>query len=204
MKLIRKFMRWFNQDYSKPVEKYGEYGNSGTLIKPKWGFIIPHLGSAGGARTPDSMRKNINEYEYGIIMSKASKHPFATRNKSGVKGASKALKKVGAIFSLESHKNAYNGLSRGFEALVLEGDDLSFRYAVEIATQFKASFPDRNLRHGNGVRFVKPNERGGKNLVDAKKGGMEVAILAEPFFIDNPKEWIEPTRMAQFWDKVLV
>jgi len=86
----------------------------------------------------------------------------------------------------------------------MKGDKLSLKYAELIAESFKHHFPDRILRHGNGVKIVTKGERGYNNLFIAKKNGMEVALLSEAFFIDNSSEWIEPREMGAFWKETLV
>ena len=162
----------------------------------KWGVIIPHTSTKSGAETKDN---KWNEYDYALAM---NIEPFETRDKDGVYGAASGLIERGRYWSLEPHLNAYNHTAKGFEVLVMEGDSKSFDIALKIAAMFEDQFPDRVLRHGDGVKIVSSGDRGYYNLKEAKRAGMQVSILSEAFFIDNPDEWIEPKAMAEFWEKV--
>jgi hypothetical protein len=182
---------------SQPSIGYGE------KPEPKyiWGLIIPHTKNSGGA---SSKEKKMNEYEYGLKFASYMPQPRETRDEGGVPLAAKRLKIKGCNASLEGHKNAYNSTAKGFEILVMETDLESIRVAEIIAQNFKQANPDRVLRHGNGVKKIKPGDRGYSNLKSAKDNGMKIALLAEDFFIDNPAEWIEPSVLAEFWKNNLV
>lgn len=212
---IKEFTQGFNQGW---LEQTGENfmikdclsnligkKDPGGFGKPepkyKWGIIIPHTKKSPGASTAD---KKINEYEYALSMVPHMAKPYATRDKAGVSGAASELKKLGINASLEPHKNAYNNMAKGFEILVLANDSESIRVAEIMAQNFKDLYPERTLRHTNGVKKIKSGDRGYSNLIAAKKAGMEIALLSEAFFIDNPKEWISPEEMASFWNGQLV
>lgn len=201
MKFFKWVKRFFTRDYSGTTEVYESHGNPGKEFKANWGIIIPHTKSTGGAGNDTH---KMNEYYYGLKMVKTLGLPFETRDSGGVRGATKRLLSKGIKCTLEPHKNAYNGKAFGFEILVLKGDDLSIHYAELFAQAFKARFPDRRLRHGNGLKVLNKGDRGAGNLVASKKAGAEVALLSEAFFIDNDSEWIAPEEMAQFWSEQLV
>lgn len=198
-------MKWLWRKIKKCLgikKKYESHGEAGEPQAFKWGIIIPHTKKASGA---SSDKYNHNEYTYGMVMAEYSKFPYETRDLGGVKGAAARLRKRKVNASLEPHKNAYNGKAKGFECLVLEGDQLSYDYAAEIAMQFKRTFPTRVLRQsGTGVKVIKKGDRGYWNLAAAKAQGMEIALLSEAFFIDNDSEWIPPMEMTKFWREVLV
>lgn len=164
-----------------------------------FGLIIPHTEKQPGAST----ESGFTEYHYALRMAAQTHLPYATRNIGGVTGAAKLLKKKGCNASLEPHLNAFNTYAEGFEILALEGDSSSIDAAILIAEQFAKWFPDHKIRGKNGVKIIRPTDRGGSNLVKAKKAGMEIALLSEAFFIDNPKDYIDHSTMADFWELVL-
>lgn len=179
----------------EPTLGYGE-------LKAKWGIIVPHTAEASGAMSPT---KEWSEYEYGLKLAYLlSPMPHATRDNIGVYGAAKLLVKEGCNCSIEPHLNAYNGIAEGFEILVLKDDSASLTEAIRIAKAFELMFPSRKMRARGGVKSISPKDRGGSNLVSAKKAGMKVALLSEAFFIDNKTDWIPPLDMAAFWKEVLV
>lgn len=178
--------------------KAGGYGE--PVPKYKFGLIIPHNKKAQGAESPSG----VSEYKYALEMAPHAGFKYYTRDEAGVLGASKNLAKWGISASLEPHLNAYNGKAKGFEILALATDSESIKLAEFIAEEFKQAFPGRVIRQGNGVKKVVKGDRGYQNLIDAKKGGMKIALLSEAFFIDNASEWIDPKEMAAFWKSVLV
>ena len=190
-------MKCFKRNYHKPSREYGSHGE-GEQFKPAWGIIVPHLDRAGGAETPSG---RWNEYKYGLHMAKFMDKAHATRDEGGVYGAAKELKKYGCNASLEPHKNAYNGKANGYEILILKGDHLSKHYAELFLEEFSRKYPQRKNR---GIKEMTKGGRGYKNLIDAKRAGMEVALLSEMFFIDVAGEWLEPHVMGKFWEEVLV
>jgi len=184
----------FKKDYSKPskpVESHGE----GEPFKPVWGFINPHLKNAGGAMHP---QKKVDEYRYGVMMKNHHDYPLEFRDDGGVYGAAKRLIKHGCNASVESHKNAYNKKVNGMEILVLKNDRLSIEYAEMFIEEFRVMFPGVPIR---GIKQKSKGDRGAKNLIDAKRAGMDIALLTEDFFIDS--HWIAPQKLAEFYKRVL-
>lgn len=188
----------FKRDYTKPSREYASHGE-GRTFKPVWGYVVPHTRVAQGAETPDN---KWSEYSHGMVTAPLTELPYSTRDDGGVKGAVKRLIGFGLInASWEDHRNAYNEKVGGAEILYMHGDDLSKYYAEMILESFAAKFPDRKIRGAKGKR---KGDRGYNNLLLAKKGGVDVALLGELFFIDNPKDFIEPAVMAEFLKSVLV
>ena len=205
-------MNWFNRMLSRIRNFFRKKPKPGVEdgvkdpvtqkeFKYNWGFIVPHTKRAGGAV---SREKGINEYEYGLKLVKLLKWPWDTRDKGGVFGAASRLRKKGVNATIEPHKNAFNGKAHGFELLVMKGDDLSGEVARHICEAFQEKYPNRKLRYDNGIKWSKPGDRGYGNLKAAKDAGIDVVILSESFFIDNPKEWITHQEMAKFWRDVLI
>lgn len=188
------------KDYSKPSRDYGSHGE-GEDFKPKWGYIVPHTEKAQGAETPDN---KWSEYKHGlsVAVGNADFIPWDDRNNGGVSGAVKRLISSHDINSTwEDHRNAYRGVTAGAEILCIRGDSLSKHYAEMILDSFNSYFPNRNIR---GVKEMKKGGRGYGNLLASKKAGADVALLGELFFIDNPKDFIPPEKIATFLRKVLV
>lgn len=186
------------RDDSKPTNDIGSHGE-GESFKPKWGYIVPHTKKAGGAETPDN---KWSEYQYGkvVAITNGAFIPWDDRNHGGVKEASKRLVAHGCNSLFEDHKNAYRGFTRGAEILVIRGDELSIKYAEFILEEFKKQFPDHPIR---GIKQMKKGGRGYNNLRDMKRGGADVALLGEMFFIDNVKDWIDQDTYAKFLVRVM-
>lgn len=169
------------------------YGYGDRPFTPQWGIIIPHTMKAQGAVTYDGI---YTEYVYGTIMIPMIGVPFAKRDENGVYGAAKDLRSVKVNATIEPHFNAFNGRAAGAEILILREDGLSRHYAELFLDIFKETYPSRKIR---GVKEVGPRDRGYSNLLNSKKVGMEVAILSELFFGDNPKDFLLPEDQATYW-----
>ena len=163
----------------------------------KWGVIVPHTEKAKGA-----YGNNTNEYDYGLKLAKAIGLPYETRDAGGVGGATKRLKARGVTATLEPHKNAYNGKAKGYEILILKGDERSKIEALHFIKLFEDKYPNRYKRNGNGIKEVSKGDRGYYNLTAARQY-MQVALLSEMFFIDNPHDYLSPFVMGEFWKKAL-
>lgn len=184
---------------AKICSKFNSYGEGETFV-PRWGIVIPHDVARQGAMSADG---RYSEYRYGKLMASMIELPYADRNNGGVAGAIKQLKAKKCNASVEVHFNAYNGHAHGAEILVLEGDDLSERYARLFVESFAERYK-RKLRHDKGIKKVKRGDAGYINLITAKANGMKVAMLTELFFGDNYEEFIPPTEQAMFWESHLV
>lgn len=190
---MKRLIRFFKNIFRRKLPE----STRGPL---KWGIIIPHTYKAQGA---SNKQDTVTEYQYADKMSWRINHSSEFRDNGGVYGAAERLFESGCNASIEPHLNAFNGKAKGFEILAMAGDTRSISEGIRIAKAFKEMFPDRLLRHGNGVKIVKRGDRGYKNLKDARYAGMRVALLSEAFFIDNPDEWISHYDMAEFWESVL-
>lgn len=189
-------MKCFKRNYHKPSREYGSHGE-GEQFKPSWGYMVPHLKNAQGADTPD---KKWSEYKYGQSVATLLGLPWETRDEGGVKGASQRLVARNCNCIFEDHKNAYRGTSFGFEILILKGDSLSKQYAELIMDEFERRYPKRRNR---GIKEMTKGGRGYNNLLNHKRGGADVALLGEMFFIDNPHEFINPSEYVNFLKSVL-
>lgn len=189
----------FKKDYSKPSKPVGSHGE-GDTFKARFGYIVPHTEKAQGAETPN---KKTSEYQYGLSVAVTNDASILwdDRNDGGVKAAARRLVKKGCNATFEDHKNAYNNKVGGAEILVIKGDQLSKDKAELILEAFKLRFPKRNIR---GVKEMRKGGRGYNNLIAAKKGGADIALLGELFFIDNDSDFIPVNTYADFLKEVLV
>ena len=192
-------MKCFKKDYSKPSRDYGSHGE-GENFTPVWGYIVPHTKNAQGAETPDN---KWSEYKHGqsVAVKNAVVIPWDDRDSGGVRPAVERLVSKGVNATWEDHRNAYRGTTGGAEILYIHGDDLSKYHAEMILDAFKAKYPDRNIR---GAKAKRKGDRGYNNLLAAKKGGADVALLGELFFIDNPNDYLSPDEVAEFLLSVFV
>ena len=188
MSCIKKAVR---KHITKPDTGFG-YGEP---IKHKVGCIIPHVLKAQGAETIGGL----TEYRYAFEEIPKDK-PYKTRDEAGVKGAARELKKLKCNTSIEPHKNAFNEKANGYEILVMDGDKVSYDFAMNILQAFEEMFPTHKNR---GIKTLSRGDRGYYNLRDAKRGGMKAAILTELFFIDCYQDFILPETMREFWERVL-
>ena len=164
-------------------------------IPLSWGIIIPHNHTQQGAVGV----KNHSEYIYGVLLAESLGMKYATRDLSGVKGAARELFRHDRNASIEPHFNAFNRRVKGAEILVMEGDSESKYYAEMFMELFADMFPERKIRHGNGIKEVRRGNRGFYNLKTARNNGMEVSLLPELFFGDNHGDWMSVSEQAKFW-----
>lgn len=164
--------------------------------KKKIAIIIGHGNGDGGANTWNGS----NEFAYNSVVAeyikKHCKHNIETfyRGSSGIVGV--ALKTVSwnPDISIELHLNSYNGKARGCEVLVLEGDNQSAELGRKFAHAFCREY-ERVMRGDKGVKWISSGDRGAASLKVLKP--IKQSILVEPFFADNPNEWIEPLDYAK-------
>lgn len=179
-------MSWFSK-----TRGYGE----GVRFKPRFGFIVPHTAKAQGAMSI----YQITEYQYwlSVITNLPTLNPSMIRSR-GLDYAASNLAGKGVNVSIEPHFNAFNKSAHGMEVLILKGDSLSREYAVHMVELFRDHFPDRRVRHGDGILEVSRGDRGYKNLKIAKKY-MKAALLPELFFGDNEEDFMPREASSYFF-----
>lgn len=151
-----------------------------------WGCIVPHSRFQMGAKRFDN---KLTEYEYGLQMAPYLMLPWDTRDNGGINDAAKRLKKFYNVDALiEPHFNAFNGKVSGAEILVI--DEVSYAHAKKILEHW-------GKNEVRGVKLISSGARGYTNLFLMKKH-VEVAILTELFFGDNPLDYVEPIEQALF------
>ena len=188
----------------KPVEtpSSSDLGPSVASRKiKKIAIIIGHgYGDSGAPSKWNSPIKD--EYDYNKIVAEYLKKTVKSkeiklfhRGATGITGVNTQVRLWDDDLSLELHCNSFNGKAHGCEILALSGDKESIKIGQDIAQDFCKRF-NRKLRDGDGVKELKKKERGHYSLALVDDG--YPSILLEPFFIDNPSEWIEPLVYAEF------
>lgn len=145
--------------------------------------------------------KKVAEYIKENVRSKEIKLFY--RGSTGITGVNTQVRLWDDDLSLELHCNSYNGKAYGCEILALSGDKESIKIGQDIAQDFCKRF-NRKLRDGDGVKELKKKDRGHYSLALVDDG--YPSILLEPFFIDNPNEWIDPVIYGKFlveWIEVI-
>lgn len=92
------------------------------------------------------------------------------------------LKELGVTAAIEFHYNAYEGESSGHETLYWESSKRGITLAKSILQALDQEFPDHPSR---GIQPKSANDRGALFLSLTHCP----AVIAEPFFGDNPTEW---------------
>lgn len=167
----------------------------------KIAIIIGHgHGDPGAPSKWDSPIKD--EYDYNKIVAEYLKANVRSkeiklfyRGATGLTGVNTQVRLWDDDLSLELHCNSFNGKAHGCEILALSNDKESIKIGQDIAQDFCKRF-NRRLRDGDGVKELKKGDRGHYSLALVDDG--RPSILLEPFFIDNPNEWIEPIHYAKF------
>jgi len=180
-----------------PIEqKQDTVGSVGT--GKKVALIVGHGAGDGGAEAFNGM----SEFNYNSFV--AEEVEKAIKNKQikvfyrgagGIAGVASKAVAWNPEVCIEMHLNSFNGIAAGCEVLVLNGDEESAKLARQFASSFCTKF-SRKLRGDKGVKWLASSERGGLSLKCLSP--IKQAILIEPFFCDNEKEWIEPIMYAKF------
>lgn len=195
---MRSLIRWIKNLFCEPPSPgYGEdYDPSGKEL-----FIVPHTINSPGAISVN----DVSEYRYWeeIILSLKAKTLYRNRGNAILKESLEDAASEGYTISIEPHFNAFNGKAFGAEILVLKGDQASEAYARDML-QFWADFNHLlnrtvKMRHASGIKFVSRGDRGYMNLKRAKDAGMEVAVLPELFFGDNPDDFRSVRTLTDFF-----
>jgi N-acetylmuramoyl-L-alanine amidase len=168
--------------------------------KKKIAIIVGHGNGDGGADTWNGS----NEFEYNSLVAEYVKNESSQlietfyRTSSGIVGVAAEAVAWKPDICIELHLNSYNGLAKGCEVLVLEGDKESERLARNFAVSFALKF-QRVVRGDKGVKWIGNRDRGAASL--RALSPIKQSILIEPMFCDNKLEWIEPNMYAKFLTK---
>ncbi len=145
---------------------------------------------------------NETEFQYNQRIAKLIKRDWDSdkdlqlfwRSGKGIEGVAKDVGLYSPDLSIELHNNAFDGVTAGCESLALYGDILSIAMGTAFSTAFCAKY-GRRLRN-DGCKQLKSGDRGFKNLSLIPNG--RIRILVEPFFGDNPQDWMPHGEYAYF------
>jgi N-acetylmuramoyl-L-alanine amidase len=193
---------------SKPIDpvitppiKNEEPATTGTASKygiKKIALIIGHgHGDPGAPGFNRMMEFDYNSKVARILEQKIKGKEIKLfwRGASGITGVNTSARLWDDDLSIELHCNSYNGKAKGCEVLTLKADKVSIKVGQDFAKAFCSKF-GRVMRDGDGVKELSSSDRGHYSL--ALVNDPPPSILLEPFFIDNPDEWIDPEVYAQF------
>lgn len=130
-----------------------------------------------------------------------------TRDNGGIAAAIKRAKEAGCIATVELHFNAASGdPSKDIEVLVDSRSPKSVKFAKYVAKRQAEEYPGFGLRHDEGAK-IDPG-RGGNNVAQGVKYGIEYCVLWEPQFGHERNEdamelFEDDERFARFIGKVM-
>ena len=133
--------------------------------KKRIAIIIGHGNGDGGADTWNGS----NEFEYNSLVAEYVKNESSQlietfyRTSSGIVGVAAKAVAWKPDICIELHLNSYNGLAKGCEVLVLEGDKESEKLARNFAVSFAIKF-QRVVRGDKGVKWIGNRDRGAASL----------------------------------------
>lgn len=157
---------------------------------PKVALVRGHEWGKPGANSHNGM----SEYDYyGTVLPRVVRETQNTqeflRDGTNIRGAIRNAKEWGADIIIEFHFNAYNSKVAGAEALICSESQR------EIAKDLLASW----------LIFANKSNRGVKKIDSGQAGYASVnemipvrGCLFEPFFGDNPKDYVKPSIMVDF------
>ena len=159
----------------------------------KVGLIVGHTKKSPGANVVSTIQSS--EYFYNRQVAEKLEDIGAVdlvvyRDGIGIAGACKAIVESDVDLSIELHCNAANVLAVGCEALYYTNA------SKKIATIFCTDLCHEFKRKNRGAKYVVENGRGILNL--QLLSDIPYSILVEPFFGDNPNDYIEVEDYVNF------
>lgn len=179
-------MSYFKQLWKKDIVPKPVLNASNPDIPLKVAVIRGHDSNEQGA---DNF-EGLSEYRYWeqTLAMVGGKHEVKefTRDDGGIRNACRHAGAWGADVIIECHFNNYNGTVEGCEAL--------YSSHYKLAKSFCDMMEDMG-RVNRGPKKVDGKDSGAYNIKCAEMYANR-AILIEPFFGDNPNDYIEPSIMA--------
>jgi N-acetylmuramoyl-L-alanine amidase len=160
----------------------------------KVGIIVGHTAKSPGAVITNGETVT-NEYLYNsAVVAELVKNGcldfYTTRDNGGIQQATRNIIHEEIDLSIELHTNAFNRQAYGCEALYYTQQS---KRPAELFCQYFCDFFDRKNR---GAKDVVKNGRGVYNLQLLED--IPYAVLVEPFFGDNQREFISVKDYASF------
>lgn len=146
--------------------------------------------------------KGVKEFDYNSKVAKYIQEKVKSkeiklfwRGALGITGVNGAVRVWNDDLSIELHCNSADTMAFGCEVLTLSNDKVSIKMGQRFAQQFCARF-NRRIRNSDGVKELGERDRGHYSL--ELVNDPPPSILVEPFFLNNPQEWIEHDEYGQF------
>lgn len=207
---MSKFLSWLLKIFKKPSPPVVEIpaptktpevpapvSNPLSQIK-KVAIIVGHGHGDSGAQGWNGM----SEFNYNSFVAEelekanlGKEIKVFWRGATGIVGVAAKAVLWNPDLCIELHLNAFDGKAVGCEVLVLDNDTTSARIGKLFAKEFTKKF-NRKLRRDEGINWISSGDRGAASLKAVSP--IKYSILVEPFFIDNPNEWIEPIEYIKF------
>ena len=159
---------------------------------PRIAFVRGHEAKAQGAQSNDGL----SEYDYwGKVLPEVVRRTVETkeflRNGTNIRGAIRRALVWKPDIIIELHFNAYNTSVNGAEVLICDSSQR------QIANDLLGAWLVFSNKLNRGVKMKSSGEAGYASVDEMRRGGVQ-GCLFEPFFGDNPNDYVEPEIMVEF------
>ena len=159
---------------------------------PRIGFVRGHEAKAQGAQSNDGL----SEYDYwGKVLPEVVRRTVETkeflRNGTNIRGAIRRALVWKPDIIIELHFNAYNTSVNGAEVLICDNSQR------QIANDLLGAWLVFSNKSNRGVKMKSRGDAGYASVDEMRRGGVQ-GCLFEPFFGDNPNDYVEPEIMVEF------
>jgi len=159
---------------------------------PRIAFVRGHEAKAQGAQSNDGL----SEYDYwGKVLPEVVRRTVETkeflRNGTNIRGAIRRALVWKPDIIIELHFNAYNTSVNGAEVLICDSSQR------QIANDLLGAWLVFSNKLNRGVKMKSSGEAGYASVDEMRRGGVQ-GCLFEPFFGDNPNDYVEPETMVEF------
>jgi hypothetical protein len=159
---------------------------------PRIGFVRGHEAKAQGAQSNDGL----SEYDYwGKVLPEVVRRTVETkeflRNGTNIRGAIRNALGWKPDIIIELHFNAYNKSVNGAEVLICDNSQR------QIANDLLGAWLVFSNKSNRGVKMKSSGDAGYASVDEMRRGGVQ-GCLFEPFFGDNPNDYVEPEIMIEF------
>jgi len=159
---------------------------------PRIGFVRGHEAKAQGAQS----NGGLSEYDYwGKVLPEVVRRTVETkeflRNGTNIRGAIRNALGWKPDIIIELHFNAYNKSVNGAEVLICDNSQR------QIANDLLGAWLVFSNKSNRGVKMKSSGDAGYASVDEMRRGGVQ-GCLFEPFFGDNPNDYVEPEIMIEF------
>ena len=159
---------------------------------PRIGFVRGHEAKAQGAR----MQNGLFEYGYwGKVLPEVVRRTTKTkeflRDGTTIRGAIRRALGWKPDILIEFHGNGYDTFVNGAEVLICDNSQR------QIANDLLGAWLIFSNKSNRGVKMKSRGDAGYASVDEMRRGGVQ-GCLFEPFFGDNPNDYVEPEIMIEF------